>query len=593
MSLENYAPLEYLLFIMVYQSLLFFLPLLAAAQTPSHPFAEGRPDFLFHVQDSHIGHATGDTLRQFAAETNLATVLPTIVVEGLEYLRTRDARPVASIDEWGYSAIQLGPHELDGAGLPRAGFPCFSSVQGCADPASREEALTRLRAYWDARHAHQVPPGAYVISMNGHYYFQHYAAEWGADMVMSEVGENINGTQAHIAFTRGAAKQFNRAWGIDMSPWYGAGVNDYWAEEDRVWCQQRNADGSCAVWHSGPDHGHSISLFERIYYTAYMAGAQYLKAEAGSINFLASKHPPARLSPLGEMAQRFHAFTKAHPDRGEPYVPYAILLDYHHGLGLGSWYKPAGKENVFESIPMNDADRETLQLLETFWPGAFRVQGGDEAQYLVRTPLGDTVDVLLENAPLEALLSYNVLLLAGEITPDTEITERLGAYLARGKTIVFSPSHTPILAALNTTPNEAIGALPTTMAAQCSHRGGSIIQLKDGHAWPTLLTELHQRVVPFQITGDPVHYLLNRRGDSFILTLINNRGVTKQPKAAVEVDSGQSAEISIVFHRASYELGQWWTPEPDQFIGRETSNHSIILAPGEVKIVELVPHPGK
>ena len=41
-------------------------------------------------------------------------------------------------------------------------------------------------------------------SVNGHYCYQHYACEWGCDLVGSEVGENINSIQAHIAFTRGA-----------------------------------------------------------------------------------------------------------------------------------------------------------------------------------------------------------------------------------------------------------------------------------------------------------------------------------------------------------------------------------------------------
>ena len=552
---------------------------------PAHPFVEGRQDFVFQIQDNHIGHATGDVLRQFADETRLGSALSTTTMDGREFLRAKDGRPVASIDEWGYSAIKLSGTEIDGAGLPRAGFPCFSSLQGCEDPTTREEALARLKSYYAARQAHQAPENAYVISMNGHYYFQHYAGEWGADLLMSEVGENINGTQAHIAFTRGAARQFRSPWGMDMSAWYGAGVNDYWAEEDRVWCQQRNADGACAVWHSGPDHGHSISLFERIYFTSYMAGAHYLKAEAGSINLVASKHPPAALSPLGEMARDFHAFTQAHPDRGTPYVPYAIILDYHHGLGLGSWYKPAGEEKAFEVLPMGDADRCTLQLLEAFWPNAFRVQGGDESQYLVPTPFGDTSDVLLENAPVEAFLAYDFLFLSGDIEAASELTERLKAFLGTGKTIVLSPNHGAIFSTLDAGPANPIGALPPTVAIQSPAHGGTIIELMDAAQWPALLKHLHQTAQPFSFTGDPIHYLLNRRGDTWIITLINDLGITKQPKSAAVVDPAQRATVTLSSTSARITSCTKINEVPMALKPLSPSGQTLQLKPGQIAVL--------
>jgi hypothetical protein len=54
-----------------------------------------------------------------------------------------------------------------------------------------------------------------IKATTGHYYFQHYAAEFGANMVVSEVGETISSVNAHLAFTRGAARQFARRPGGD------------------------------------------------------------------------------------------------------------------------------------------------------------------------------------------------------------------------------------------------------------------------------------------------------------------------------------------------------------------------------------------
>lgn len=76
--------------------------------------------------------------------------------------------------------------------------------------------------------------------MTGHYMYAHYAGYWGMrylqrkistndiagvragmKMISTEVGENIKSIQARVAFTRGAARQFGLAFGIQFSPWYG------------------------------------------------------------------------------------------------------------------------------------------------------------------------------------------------------------------------------------------------------------------------------------------------------------------------------------------------------------------------------------
>ena len=548
-------------------------------------FAEGRADFVFQVEDAHQGHATGEVLRDFAATAGLGDVIATAFINGRNCLVARDGRPVSMIAEWGYSGIRLRADEVDGAGLPRKGFPCFSSLQGCDDPCTKREAFERIQAYFEARREAQQLPNSWLFSMNGHYYFHHYAAAFGADVLLSEIGENINGTQAHVAFTRGAARQYTKPWGMDVSAWYGPGINDYWAEDDRVWCQERDGDGRCIAWYSGPDHGHSISLFERMYYSSYLSGAQLLVAEAGSVYFLNSRHAPPSLSPLGEMAREFYAFTQQYPDRGTPYVPVAMLLEYYHGLGLGSWYLPEGTARCWDWVPMGESERETLQLLEAIWPGAFEVMGRDESQYLVPTPMGDTVDVLLEDASLETLQGYEVLIFSGEIAWNEELKQRIRACLEAGKTVVFgaSAAHAAMVEDLEPGASAPFRDLDRGAALSFPVAAGQVVHVQEPGAWPAVLQALAAQW-PVEVRGD-VQYLINRRAASWVVTLINNQGITKQPREAAQVDPTKRVEVRVRSRTAPLTSHEVWKSRGG--VRREGDWLHLTLEPGEVAVVAL------
>lgn len=98
-------------------------------------------------------------------------------------------------------------------------------------------------------------------------------------------------------------------------------------------------NSSTGLYPRGND-GHSISLRERVAYTTYMAGANRHKMEDPSL-FLDNNETTddgfLPLSPVGESAQRTHAFFVANPDRGVPFAPIAIMINTFHGMGLGWW----------------------------------------------------------------------------------------------------------------------------------------------------------------------------------------------------------------------------------------------------------------
>ena len=255
----------------------------------------------------------------------------------------------------------------------------------------REEALTKATA--DQRTLFQ--------SINGHYCYQHYACEWGCDLVGSEVGENINSIQMHIAFTRGAARQYGKPWLMDFSSWYGPSMFD--EDPRRTWGDN-----------SGPTHGHSLSLHIRTYYVSYMAGTNIVVAEGGWLNCFKSQQPgpdgTLPLSSLGEKAAEFYRFTRRHPGRGIPYTPVALVLPFDHGIYPG--FAPKLSWNVF---PYTPGDQQILDALNVLFPGSLGdpdqperadQQPGNpswkdpdymrtETLRLVASPYGDIADVLL------------------------------------------------------------------------------------------------------------------------------------------------------------------------------------------------------
>lgn len=186
-------------------------------------------------------------------------------------------------------------------------------------PANRFEALSMMDAYVQCRANHSrsvagASPGSQIVELTGYALFAAFAAQTGiVSMVAVEVLENIFSTQAHYAFTRGAARQYGLPWAADGSPWFGGYITDY--SIARPWGSASRAGG---------DGGHSTSLYLRTWVAAYASGASQVIAEAGGVNLffenISSTDGTMNLSPLGEAAQNFSAFVRGQPERAIPYV---------------------------------------------------------------------------------------------------------------------------------------------------------------------------------------------------------------------------------------------------------------------------------
>eukprot|EP01079_Euglenida_sp_SAG-EU17-18_P008523 gene8523-211_t len=357
----------------------------------------------------------------------------------------------ASISEWGYEYH----HFPTGA----KGTPCGDHVSAAYPhpPANRAQAAARLQAYFRCRVA-AMGPSPCLLHMPGHYFYHHYGLMWGAACaVATEVGENINSVNAHLAFARGAARQFAVPFTIDFSAWMQGYILDY---------------SSLKPWGkaSSPTGGHSLSLFQRAYRSSYMAGATSLIAEAGAVNwFLQSTTADGcfELSPLGSIGRDLADLAHGTgPLRGLAYAPVLLVLQQDHGMGLGWWYQgkawdtfplrwshlftsPCMPLRALDTLPphLSPGEQACADLFQDVWPGSWHVENQfhtpqSESGYLVASPYGEIFDVALpSNLSSHFMQAYRAAVLTGDVNLTTVEAGALSAFVQAGGVLVASPEH--------------------------------------------------------------------------------------------------------------------------------------------------------
>jgi hypothetical protein len=104
---------------------------------------------------------------------------------------------------------------------------------------------------------------------------------------------------------------------------------------------------------------------------------------------------------------------------------------------------------------------------------------------------------------------------------------------------------------------------------------------------PHLLEHLTSGLLPFRVTGD-VEYAVNRNEDSWLITLVNNRGVYKLPTKPEMVDGRQTQTVHIILAGKPDSVRDWITGKA--LTGRQVEHGwqlSIDVPPGDVMIVQM------
>ncbi len=162
--------------------------------------------------------------------------------------------------------------------------------------------------------------------------------EMGAEMLLPEIGWQIEGTRVQLAYNRGMAKAAKIPWGVYYECWgiNKDGKNEFTIDEftvpysldtnDNEWAEYELQKQITERTHANPENGGSSrSLQERMWIYSYFSGAEYMGEEYGVCNTFRNLKD-FELSEYGLVKKKFLDFTSKYPDLGKTYTPIAIVL---------------------------------------------------------------------------------------------------------------------------------------------------------------------------------------------------------------------------------------------------------------------------
>jgi acetyl esterase/lipase len=471
------------------------------------------------------------------------------------------------LGEWGYYFHNLAATESwwrDNFGKDFDTYKHLMKPRGLAGydrrPTSKQECYDVVQDYFLSK-SHALLDR--VTSVTGHSHYEAYAGEWGARCIGLELGENIAFTQSKLAFARGASRQWQKPWSVQISPWLNGACTS---------SGPLRKEGNDA---RGLDAGHSLSFYERMWLHAWFAGAALVTPENSLSSFFEKSEAPWTLTSHGRKAAEVFRFLQTH-DRGVPYTPVAVVLD--HLAGYNAYMdKPWG------ILQPTAGDRQLRDLFDhQLFPGSDHIHtnpfpNNPELSYLRPTPYGEIFDVQLTSASAQTLASYPAILLAGDIEFDDALVAKLASALTQGRTLLLAPAH-----------REALGP---RFARLAKHRGLEVLPPWTNPATgrstaipDARLQRLVRESLPVEVAGDPIQYQVNRTRTGWVIELVNNAGVVKQRDQPAIVDPGAIARVAL-HPRVPYASAREW--RSNRTYQKADAIH-VEVGPGQSVFVELV-----
>ncbi|MBI1176425.1 hypothetical protein GC207_03195 [bacterium] len=546
------------------------------------------------MRDQHLGNAFDPGPTASAASRHVIEYLATVgwpvicyppdggrmqVKGGTSALSNDDEAAMRIFDRAGvFSAIQLGEwgyhfHQLtsdDGWWKAVLGKDYDAQAKdfikprenrGYDDvPKTRRECFDQVRDYflW-----HSQAKRGRLISVTGHSHYEAYAAEWGAKVIGLEVGENIGFTQSKFAFARGASRQWNVPWSVQVSPWFGNAVTTH---------GPLNTNGATAT---GLDAGHSLSLYLRMWRHAWFAGAALITPENSIASFFEEPQAPWTLTAHGRAAAANFQFMREH-DRGNPYTPLLVVLDHLSGYC-------AYQGLTWGILPPTQGDQETRDLFETQLfggPQRLPVPGNPdnpEARYLHPTRYGELCDVFLSTAPGALMKNYPVILLVGDIEFSQSFVRELTTAARAGSRIFLHPRHVEAMGP------DAFKKLSEAGTIEVLDPGVNAETKRPAAISDERLRQITEEYLPIGVSGDPVEYQINRNTAGWVIELINNDGVVKEGRKPAVTYSSVIAHVTLSPRFESKAVCEWLTKTEL----KPASEIEVEIPPGETRFVQF------
>jgi hypothetical protein len=260
--------------------------------------------------------------------------------------------------------------------------------------------------------------------------------------------------------------------------------------------------------------------------------------------------PDYGMNSWGAALAQLDAFISSH-DRGIPYTPVAAVLDHYAGYN-------GYAHLAWGTLPFTAGDTEIDDLfVSQLFPNSDFIHynpfpGDQELGYLRETPYGEIFDVLLSSASATNLESYPVILLAGDITFDAPFIAALQQALQNGSRVLMQPAHQAALgAAFNTLSNAGTVEVLPPWTNSVTGRAAAIPNWR--------LAQLDTTCLPVAVSGDPIQYSINRNAAGWVVELVHDNGVWKNPTSAAIVTNTAIAMVTLQPSVPVVNASEWQT----------------------------------
>lgn len=254
-----------------------------------------------------------------------------------------------------------------------------------------------------------------------------YGYEMGVDMItLQRMNDDISGFIGSVGFLRGAATQYGKAYGWDISNW-------------------RTAVGVGAIAYNTSNvltGGWSEAVCKTHYHLMYMSGADMIMQEAHDYESNGTTSINGRgYTPAGVGIKNFSNYALVrHPQRGTAHVPIAIMKDHisfwellwgPFGQGRAVWYQQMGA---------NGGENMLYNLWALIYPG-YNTWGtsGTAAEPVGSGRWGEQFDVLTEKCSAAVMsASYKVIMLSVDTPMDATLQAKLNTFASAGGIVVIN-----------------------------------------------------------------------------------------------------------------------------------------------------------
>lgn len=261
----------------------------------------------------------------------------------------------------------------------------------------------------------------HILPCDSYYLMTKIQDELGMNSFMPEVGCQIALMRIEVSLARGIAKASNKTWGVYYECWREIRENDKYIytmpcfnqDPSNEWylTQQLHPDDFTSY---GKNGGSSRLLQNRIYYYAFMAGADYFSEEWG-LNCSYSNMNTFDLSDYGIVKKNFINDSLKFKDM-KAVIPFAIVLPKDYSCveipDMFTPWKIGNHRNVYMRCILDNSRKKYYghieDVLKLIYSQTESV--GNEGHVITNSRFPDVFDIIYEDASEEVLARYEYLI---------------------------------------------------------------------------------------------------------------------------------------------------------------------------------------